>query len=229
MNSITRFKIFTCVFLFFLTLSYAQGLNIGDIVDPNRNNRDLWGDGGRENIIGSPYLLDEWMMGEIKTKSGAVYPNIKIKYAAYSDQLFFLSENGDERTIAREKVQHFQFNDNDGNAYLFKHIPYHGFLLNLASGDVSLFKKIVKEIKEAPEPNGYNSSVGQAEFILRETYYISPSKDGIVQSVSNKKEFVSLFPDLESKISKYIKQNKVRFKKDEKIIGLVNYTASIKN
>ncbi len=221
------YKYFFSVVLVGLTIcsNYAQEGRVGDIINPNFNNRDLF-ENRKEEIKGSPYLFDEWNIGEIKTKLGSVYPNVKLKYAAYSDQLFFLTDDGDERAIAREKVHYFQFNDEDGKSYLFEHIPYHGFLQKLTSqSGVILYKKIEKEIKEAPKNNGYNASTGKDEFFERRTYYVLANKQ--VVPVQGKKEYLALFPNNNDAIETFIKKNKVKFKKDEKMIDLVEYTNSL--
>ena len=206
--------------------SFGQSpVRLGDIIDPSFNNRDLF-ENRKDEIKGSPYLFDEWYLGEIKTKIGSVYPNVKVKYAAYSDQLFFLTESGDERAIAREKVHYFQFNDENGKSYLFEHIPYHGFLQKITTqSDIILYKKIEKEIKAAPQNNGYNASTGKDEFFERIVYYVKADKQ--VVPVDGKKEFLALFPQNEADLSKYIKKNKIKFKKDEKMIALIKYTESI--
>ncbi len=221
-----KLKLLTISLLLMSFIVKAQDNRIGDILDPNRNNRSLWGSAGSEEIKGSPYLFDEWYIGEIKTKLGSVYPNVKIKYAPYTDQLFFLTDDGDERAIAREKVHYFQFNDEAGKGYLFEHIPYQGYLLRVAKSDkLTLYKKIEKTIKEAPKNNGYNASTGRDEFIESTRYYILTNT--IVEPVSNKNDFVELFPEKKSELMNYIKKNKVKFKKDEKMIELVMFTQSL--
>ncbi|WP_462248013.1 hypothetical protein [Ekhidna sp.] len=219
-------RIFTIALLLISIISNAQDGRIGDILDPNRNNRGLWESGSAEDIKGSPYFFDDWYVGEIKTKLGSVYPNVKIKYAPYTDQLFFLTEDGDERAIAREKVHYFQFNDELGKSYLFEHIPYQGYLLRITkSENITLYKKIEKTIKEAPENNGYNASSGKAEFIESRVYYIQTNS--IVEPIPSKNDYVELFPDKKSEIMNFIKKNKVKFKKDEKMIDLVKFTQSL--
>lgn len=219
-------SLLTISILLITLISFAQDSRIGDILDPNRNNRSLWDSSSSDDIKGSPYLFDEWMVGEIKTKLGSVYPNVKIKYAAYSDQLFFLTEEGDERVIAREKVHYFQFNDEEGKSYLFEHIPYQGYLQRLAKeNNVTLYKKIEIVIKEAPKNNGYNASTGKDEFVKSTKYFIQTKN--LVELVTNKNDFADLFQENKSELMGFIKKNKVRFKKDEKMIDLVKYTQSL--
>lgn len=220
-----KFRLISILFVLSTFVAKSQETRLGDILDPNRMNRNIWEESTSE-IKGSPYLFDEWLVGEIKTKLGSVYPNVKIKYAPYTDQLFFLSDDGDERAIAREKVHYFQFNDEDGKGYLFEHIPYQGYLLRLTkSEDLVLYKKIEKTLKAAPENNGYNASTGKDEFIESNQYYILSNT--IVEPVSNKNDFIKLFPEKKSDILNFIKKNKVKFKKDERMIDLVKFTQSL--
>ncbi|WP_425392594.1 hypothetical protein [Ekhidna sp.] len=201
---------------------------IGDVIDPNFMNRQLWKE-ENSNIKGSPFYFDEWYSGEIMTKIGTSYPNMKIKYEAYSDQLFFLSEDNIERALAREKINWFQFNDAEGNSYLFKHIPYHGFLQVLYDGDVSLYKKIAKEIRKAPEANGYNATTKQDEFIEKQIYFVASSPEATIVPIDKRNEYLELFSSNEDKIKKFIKKNKVKFKEDANIIDLVKFTEQLRS
>lgn len=221
------YRFIFCAFLILPMLSFSQ-TQLGDIIDPNRNNGNLWGGGNEESIEGSPYFMDDWLVGEIKTKMGGVYTNVKLKYATYSDQLFFLLNNESERAIAREKVQYFTFNDNDGKSYMFEYVPHQGFMMLLKrENEVTLYKKIEKEIKLAPKSNGYNSSVGKDRFVERIGYYILAEKHAI--PVNNRKDYLEIFPSNKDELNKYIKKNKVKFKDDEKVAGLVEFTQSLIN
>lgn len=212
----------------FIFFGGPQGFSqtIGDIIDPGINNQKLWSEQTNE-IKGSPFLFDEWFSGEIKTKLGNTYPNMKIRYEAYSDQLYFLSEENLERVVAREKIDFFQFNDSKGFSYLFKHIPYHGFVQVLYENDILLYKKIKKEIKKAPESNGYNNTVKNDEFIKNEIYFIAPSRTEIIKSVEKKNQYLEIFSEYEKQLNQFIKKNKVKFKEDVKLIQLVQYTEGL--
>lgn len=211
-----------------LSCSNVYSQLIGDLLDPNYSNRDLRNEQYTE-MKGTPFLFDEWFSGEIKTKLGTTYPNMKIKYEAYSDQLFFLSEDNIEKAVAREKIDFFQFNDDDGKSYLFKHIPYHGFVMVLHENNILLYKKYKKEIKKAPDANGYNNATKKDEFVEKTIYYVAPTPQEIIVPVEKKNQYMDIFGDYQNDIEKFIKKNKVKFKNDAKMIELAKFTESLIN
>lgn len=177
------------------------------------------------NIQGSPYLNNDFINGTIYTSSNEKYANVPLRYNIFNDELEFrTSENKIQAVATPGIIEKVEF----GNCKLV-YTDYadinnkdKGYLQQIVDGDASLFVKsevLFREPKEAaafkePEP---------AKFLNKaNTYYIQVG-DQIPKKVRGKKEIIELFSGHENEIAQFIKKNKIKPRKSESLVELVNY------
>jgi hypothetical protein len=229
-------KAFVTIFLLLSSfcLSFSQGsYQIAQAVDFFRINKMQSGDWSKtlseSDIKGSPYLNDDFIKGTIFTTSKFQYVDVPLRYNIYNDNLEFKTTEDQVMAIAAPEIVEKVQLGNDVMAY----IPYtnvkkirRGFFKLLEEGQASLYAKSEVLYKEPEEPGAYKEAE-PARFINKpDTYYI---RIGLEQAklISNKNELLDAFPDHQEEIAAFIKKNKIKPTKPEKLQALVQYYNSL--
>ena len=226
--------------LLFLTLLlssaglYAQSIyDIRNAIDFFESNKMQKGEYRHtltaNDIKGSPFLNDEFITGTIYTYQKVQFNDIPLRYNIYNDELEF--ETPDEQILAMatpEIVEKAVIGEHS-----FSYIPYQiskkmkrGFFILLEEGNVSLYARPVVLYQEPKEAAPYKDPE-PAKFIQRPNeYYMRNGKDAATK-VETKKDLVNFFPDHKEEIESFIKKNKVKPGKEDKLIALVIYYNSL--
>jgi hypothetical protein len=179
-----------------------------------------------ENVSGTPYLQDFWSKGKVTTKSGKHYVDMPLKYDIMNDKLIFEGEGGNMMYFA-EPVSAFEIADTDlSTSYKFINglpiidgLNSSSFFQTIASGKISLFKRVYKKITESI---GYGSATVNKSFNNYSTYYVLQS--GNLSKISiNKKSLIGLLPNKEKEITDYLKKEKTDFKQDSDLNKFFTY------
>ena len=166
----------------------------------------------RNNIVGSPFLNDEFIKGTVYTTTKQKYMDLPLRYNAYKDELEFITSDGQLKALSKpEIVEKVDF----GN-YNMVYIPYanakkthHGFFIVLEEGWASLYSRSVIIFNKADKPAAYQEAK-PARFVLKpNAYYI---RIGLEQAkkVDRKKELIDVFPDYNNEIETFIKKYKIK-------------------
>lgn len=177
------------------------------------------------DIVGSPFLNDEFVQGTVYTTTKQKYIDLPIRYNAYQDQLEFITSNGQLQALSKpEIVEKIDF-----GAYNMVYIPFanakkihHGFFIVLEEGKASLYSRSEIIFNKAEKPAAYQEAQ-PARFVLKpNAYYI---KIGLAEAkkVDRKKELIDVFPDHNNEIETFIKKHKIKASKPENLIKLVKY------
>jgi len=216
-----------------VSLSYSQSYQIGQAMDLFRQSKMQSGDWSKmlteSDIEGSPYLDDEFINGTMYTTSKVQYNDIALRYNIYNDNLEF--KTPDDKVLAMaapEIVEKVELGDD-----ILAYIPYsnvkkirRGFFKLLVEGKASLYAKPMVSYTDPVEPAAY-SEAQPAKFSRKpDTYYIRIEMEQ-AKLVSKKKELLAAFPDHSKEIAAFIKKNKVKPTKPEKLIKLVQYYNSL--
>lgn len=182
------------------------------------------------NIQGSPYLNSEFVDGTIYTSAKSQYRNVPLRYNIYNDELEFKTEEDKIQAVATpgiiEKVEF-------GNCKLV-YMDYSsldnrdkGFLRLLVEGqEASLFVKSEVLFRE-PTMEAAFKQPEPAKFVSKpDAYYIQIGNE-IPQKVKSKKEIIELFEGHEDEIMHFMKKNKIKPRKTESLIALVDYYNSL--
>lgn len=177
------------------------------------------------DIMGSPFLNDEFIQGTLYTTSKHKYMDLPLRYNAYQDQLEFKTSDGQLKALSKpEIVEKVVFGD-----YNMVYIPFayakkihHGFFIVLEEGKASLYSRSEIIFNKAEKPAAYQEAQ-PARFVLKpNAYYI---KIGLAEAkkVDRKKELIDVFPDHNNEIETFIKKHKIKASKPENLIKLVKY------
>ena len=179
-----------------------------------------------ENVIGTPYFLDFWSKGKVTTKSGKNYLDMPLKYDIMNDKLIFQGDGGNMMYFA-EPVSTFEITDTglSTNYKFINGLPIidglnqSSFFQIIASGKISLFKRVYKKITES---TGYGSASVNKSFNNYSTYYVL--QNGNLSKISiNKKSLIALLPNKEKEITDYLKKEKTDFKQDSDLNKFFTY------
>lgn len=183
-----------------------------------------------KDIEGSPYLNDEFIKGTVYTTSQTKYVDVLLRYNIFSEQIEFKLDDGPVQALAApETVEKVEFGD-----YKMVYIPFtssrkirRGFfeVLELGNKAVLLARPQVF-FEEAKEPAAYQEAEPPKFIRKTDEYFIRVGKEPAVL-ISRKKDLEEVFPDHEKEISSFIKKNKVKSNKPERMAELVQYYNSL--
>lgn len=208
----------------------SQALRILDLIDPNQQNTALmYGGEGEVNYIGSPFFIEDWVIGNVKTNTGTEFKNIRLKYESYRNYLFTKKEE-ESIVITNDLIETFSF-DYDGETYNFKNmqLPESGdrksFVRVIYEGErVSIYQAFSKKLLQGGTiDNGYTSvKKTKDKFIDVEKLYAKIN--GEVKEIgTSKKYFYELFPQKENEIKTFFKTNDVNTKETKGLVKLATY------
>lgn len=178
------------------------------------------------NIRGDEFLFSKDFLKVTVYMNGKKFNNIDIKYDIYNDEIISMLNPGTYVQLNKEMVTGFDI--------LFNNIKYHftkltndslltlnGYVNVLYEGKTALYLKYKKEISLLAVENKYDE-FNQVQFL----YFM---KDGISYRISGKKELFRLLNDKKIQIRDFIKQNKVKAKKNnpESFISILEYYDSL--
>lgn len=219
--------------LFCFALQAQSVYDIRDAVDFINRNKVIQGDWkaqlGARDIEGSPYLNDEFVDGTIYTTQKLQYNNVPLRYNIFNDNLEFLTEDEQELALsAPEIVEKAEIGE-----HTMAYLPYYnskkmkrGFFIVLEEGEASLYERLNLFYQEPTEAAAYKDPE-PAKFLRRpDTYFIRIGKEAAVL-VDNKKALLAAFPDHQDEIAAFIKKNKTKTSKPEKLQELVKYYNSL--
>lgn len=181
------------------------------------------------DINGSPYLQDDFVNGTIYTKSKQMYTDVPLRYNVYNDQIEF--KNAHKAVLCLSQPESIE-RINIGNMN-FVYVKYmllkkvkSGFFEELQSGKASLYARKEVDFIKATRPAGYQDAQPPKFQPRPDAYYISVDGQPAVL-VSGKKDLIEAFPDHQDEVTTFIKKNKVKPNKSDKLIALVEYYNSL--
>lgn len=183
------------------------------------------------NIIGTPYVENEFMPGKISAdKDGKIY---SLRYNAFND-VIELKKNADEiEALNRDLVnvtvtfinsnksyQAYNYIDSDSNN---SKRGYFVVATNTTDKKPLLIKERIVFIDKQKAKSGY-AKTKPAQYKRKSDEYYTLNKSGIaVELPTNKKDLANTFPEHSKEILDYIKSNKIKTSRTEDLIELMGY------
>lgn len=198
---------------------YAQRLD--DVINPRMQNEDIWK--ASDKVVGHPFFNDEWMRGEVTTQNGGVFRDILLKYNVEKGQVYLRQEDGEVQILSTNKVRKFKLQSLLGEEYSFVRTGFEGYSMMLYDGEVKLFKKYSKWIKEGQTSNGYNSSATRDSYQEKVSLFFY--KDDKMHEFENKKEFLAFWDD--SKVLQFIKKEKIKYSREDDVIRALKFAEGL--
>jgi hypothetical protein len=182
-------------------------------------------------IQGSPYLIDSFVVGSIYTNRNEQFQNIPVRYNIYTENIEYIVGAGSVLELKNpetvEKVDYGNFE----LIYLSqsnKNKSRNGFFIVLTDGNATLLSKPGVTLHKPSPQGGYID--GQPPRFSRnpDTYYIKVGKNK-AKIIRNKRHLITSFPDSREELSKYIKTHNTKISDQKSLIDLVQYYNFIKS
>ncbi len=228
-NFMKQFKnlLFLLIFLSGASINlYSQNYGLGtisDFIDSNNIRKRLGGE--TEEIIGSPYENDEFIVGYFVSTSNQKYENIPLRVNAYNNEIEYQDEEGTIFVFAIPELIDFVQIENAK----YKYYPYSsgkkifkGYFNVLIEGKASLLSKGRIIFNKAKLPVPYQEAVPATFKKLNDEYFIKIGTSE-AKMVSGKKDVLKILDSEDSKIEDFIKKNKIKVNKSEGLIEVVTY------
>ncbi|WP_291404134.1 hypothetical protein [Daejeonella sp.] len=177
------------------------------------------------DVIGSPFLNNEFINGKVTLNNGNKYENIPLKYSIFKDELYFKNPKDGSLLSFVVPVKNFELL---GLKYInglpaidnFTDKTFYGLI---ADGKMKL---LVKNYKTILENKQYNSATIEKKYEDIKSYFIL--KDGNMQRFKpSKKEFLMIFEDKNLEIDSYLKKEKIDFKNNLDLAKVFEYYFSL--
>ncbi len=181
------------------------------------------------DVIGTPFLFDNWIKGTVWLENGSVYKEVFLKYSSFNDELFFKNPKDEILLAFVLPVKSFSL-EIGTETYLYRNgfpeIDNFGkktFYRVLFDGGITF---LVKNYKTMMENKPYNSATIEKKFVENNGYYVF--KDGAMKRFKpTKKDFLELFSTKASEIETFIKKEKIDFKNNSDLIKIFEYYSSL--
>lgn len=202
-------------------LGGGTGRNIADHLLIQEANKTLY-DAPEENVIGSPYLVRDFVKGNIRSSKGK-FEGVEMRYNIHQDVIEFRQNNftyildpspdihlvdmGEYKLVAEKGIKN--------RAY--------GFYEVLDSGKVTLLAKKSVSYREGKPPQALQSAPTPARYSnLPDTYYYRIGTGPLIK-VTSLKKMIAGFPDNHDQLKAYAAEEKISSNKGDELARLVKY------
>lgn len=176
-----------------------------------------------EEIEGTPYLFDDWIVGTITDNSGKTYTDVLLKYDIYKERVEY-SDQGKIYEVSNSMYKKFTLNiisqEINGikklsftNEDVIPGFPKNSYVQVLLEGQTILYKKH-KTFFLQENVTSYGSTMVKKQFQPKVFYFIKTG-DKLIEVKISRSALLEIFPEH----SGYIKANK--FKKEEDLVRLI--------
>ncbi len=183
------------------------------------------------NVEGTPFFPEEYYKADIYIKKGKAYKDVYVKFNLQENLVLFKMSDGTELS-ASVPIQKVRFTDTSRNMYnmVFENgFPAvdkqneESYYQVIDTGKASLLKyHTVSYIDKKQYGNASMTRV----FEQAQSYYIL--RDAVMKKIEKgQEEFLSLFPDKQAELKRYIGQNKIKCRKEDDWKKLVAYYNSL--
>lgn len=180
-------------------------------------------------IDGSPFLIDNWTKGDVKTDKGVINKDIDLKYDMVDDRVTFRNPGGQEMDFVH-LITSFTLYTQEGNRHFkrFSEISeYNGLPFFEVMGEGEKLILLKKTTRAIMENKAYGSATTTRSFSDNTRYFLL-KKDGTYEKVKkDKKAIMTALADKTSEMEAFVKENKTDFKKESDLSKLMTYYNSL--
>ena len=183
---------------------------------------------------GTPYYVEEFKPGKVLVRGTKSQKTLLLRYDAYRDNIEVQTGENSSYTLLKRLyisavIDNYMY---EIQSYLVGKTVRRGYLIALNSSEDNSKRKFYfkpKKILRAGKPpvSGYDDYVPPA-YITAGDYYVKNEGEKNLELVKiSKKSVPGLFSDQKDAIKKYIKENKLNFKKKEDLAKVLEYYGSL--
>lgn len=184
------------------------------------------------NVIGSPYLFDEWYSGRVRTADGQSYKDLKLKYDQALDEVSFRYGNEAPMNFNSEvkAFSIFIFNvegvESEVN-FVNGFEPIDGatkksYFQVFDPGARRKIEFVKRTVKKIYENRVYNSATTE-NLVDEKSYYYLLIDQKLHRIKKNVNDVLKYMGDHKAEIQKYISESGFKFKNDIDFENLVRY------
>jgi hypothetical protein len=178
------------------------------------------------DVQGSPYLQEDWAIGNVLLKNGKSYTGVALKYDQVKDVLLFRNEKNETNTFA-QPVKSFTITSRKDNSQLsfrngftpVKSATENSYYQVLADGKVQLLFRNVKKVRN---DKAYNSATTVLTVEEYPGWFIA--RDGMPVTIKkSEKAVLEAIGGDSAALEAYIRSNKLNVKNDADLVKLITY------
>ncbi|HUS85651.1 MAG TPA: hypothetical protein VMW76_00295 [Bacteroidales bacterium] len=175
-------------------------------------------------LSGTPYLNPVYSPGQFVTGDNKTFVDIPLRYNVYSDNFEF--ERANESLILDPGKYALRVTLND-DLFIYTAYPVpggtrNGYLEVLVEGNVTLYKRH-KIIYEPPKPEAAYQDAQPGRFREVSPDYYLRIGEGELSDIPTEKALLDLFYEHSDEIKSHIKKAKLKFRKEEDLIGIIEF------
>ncbi len=177
------------------------------------------------DIVGAPYIFENWTKGEVVLADGKTHKDLDLKYDQVEGIVFFKGKNGMDLGFTSLVKSFILYPNNVAMSFIMvpeiKETEKDPYFEVLSDGKkVKFLKKTQKVIRES---KAYNSASITRTFAENTHYYLLKTDGTYTKVKKDKKAIIAALNDKSTEIEQYIKDNKTNFKDDASVAAVVNY------
>lgn len=171
-----------------------------------------------EDIKGTPYVDNTFRMAKLSEN----YEEIPVRYNSYKDEIEF--KKGEDIQVLPKQKEYSRISIKspvETIVFLDTNDDLKGYFVELVSGKTTLYRKDKTIFRDAvPATNSYAASK-PAEFKKQDPVYYIGIGNSLIKKPKNQKEIIDLLPNSKDQINLFVKENKIKFTKEEDLKKLV--------
>lgn len=179
------------------------------------------------NVIGSPYLNEEFAIGTVSIKDAESYQTY-LRYNAFNDELEMRNGNTTNAVMKRDYISVRLGRDvYTIHSYAVSGGEKNGYFNALNKGEVVLLRKRQMNLRQGQAATSSYGKDKPPKFELVESYYISINGETAQPLKLNKKAVLAVFSENSSDLNAYVKKNKLKLKSEAEVLKLLEYNNSL--
>lgn len=184
---------------------------------------------GDELIEGNPFYNEEWKAGKVYFgKDAKPFELDQLNYSVYHNEIVYVEGDSKMSVPDKHKVYAFTLGDEKFIGVIYNHKENGFFRLLSSEGEIMVLERSICTIQKGEPPKGYIEGTKDTFTRRTELYLMKSGHDAI--KINPKKGEEELGKIVESdELPKFIKDNKLKMKRKEDLIEVVNYYNSIVN
>jgi hypothetical protein len=171
-----------------------------------------------DDITGTPYTDKDFKMAKLAEN----YEEVPVRYNSFKDEVEF--KKGEDILVVPKQKEFYKITIKQplqNIVYLETADDLQGYFFEIASGKIALYKKEKTIFRdETPATNSYGSPK-PAELIKQDPVFYLIIDSNFIKKPKNQKSIIEAVPNLGDKINTFVKENRIKFNKEEDLKKLV--------